>query len=152
MSTIKLEAFHVIGLAIQTSNAAGQSGTDIPKLWTKFMTENVATKIPNKISNEIYCIYTNYEGDHTKPYTTLLGCKVSSLAQIPEGLKAMTFNKANYQPFTANGDLMQGVVWQKWSEIWSADMDRTFVADFEVYGKKAQDPSNAEVEIYVGVK
>jgi len=152
MSTIKIDAFHVIGISIQTSNAEGQSGQDIPNLWTKFMSENVAASIPNKVSDEIYCIYTNYEGDHTKPYTTLLGCKVSGLAQIPEGLKGMTFNTANYQSFTAKGNLMEGVVWQKWSEIWSTEMDRTFIADFEVYGAKAQDPTNAEVEIFVGVK
>jgi len=152
MSTIKMEAFHIIGLTIQTTNDAGQSGTDIPNLWGKFMAEQVAANIPNKISDEIFCIYTNYEGDHTKPYTTLLGCKVSSLAQIPEGLKGMTFNKASYKPYTAKGDLMQGVVWNKWSEIWSESLDRTFVADFEVYGAKAQNPSDAEVEIFVGVR
>ena len=47
---------------------------------------------------------------------------------------------------------MQGIVYNEWVKIWNSDLDRTFVADFEVYGEKAQDPTNAEVEIFVGVK
>ncbi len=32
------------------------------------------------------------------------------------------------------------------------DMDRAFTADFEVYGEKAQNPSDAEVDIFIAVK
>ena len=31
------------------------------------------------------------------------------------------------------------------------DLNRTYLADFEIYGQKAQNPSTAEVDIYIGV-
>ena len=108
--------------------------------------------IPNKIDNSIYSIYTEYEKDHTRPYTTLLGCRVENLDLIPNGMIGKTFDQATYDKIVAKGNLMQGIVYNEWVKIWNSDLDRTFVADFEVYGEKAQDPTNAEVEIFVGVK
>jgi hypothetical protein len=32
------------------------------------------------------------------------------------------------------------------------DLSRTYIADFEVFGEKAQNPSDAEIDFYVGVK
>lgn len=116
------------------------------------MGENIAKKVSNKISEEIFCIYTEYEGDHNKPYTTLLGCKVSSLENVPEGMRGMTFTTEKQEKFQAKGNLLQGVVWQKWAEIWETNIDRTYTFDYEVYGEKAQNPENAEVDIYISVK
>ncbi len=153
MSVTNIESFHIIGITVKTSNENGQSGTDIPKLWEKFMGQQTMTQIPNKISSDIYCIYTNYEGDHTKPYTTLLGCKVNSLEEIPSGMEGMTFPAANYQKFQTKGDLTTGIVYQEWMNIWNNidQKSRTFSADFEIYGERAQNPMDAEVDIFVGV-
>ena len=148
---VVLESFKVIGITVRTTNENGQAGIDIPKLWNKFISENVLSKIPNKITEEIYAIYTAYESDYTKPYTTVLGCKVSSLTLIPKGMKSFTFQGGNYQKFTAKGDLTQGVVYQEWSRIWNLDLTRAYTADFEVYGKKAQNQQNAEVAIFVAL-
>lgn len=152
MNITKMASFHIIGISVKTSNLNGQSAKDIPALWEKFMSEQLVDKIPNKLSEEFYCIYTNYEGDHTAPYMTLLGCKVDSLEDMPEGFTGMTFSAANYQQFTAKGNLMEGAVWQTWEKIWATDLKRTFIADFEVYGEKAQNPADAEVVILVGVE
>ncbi|HIP37775.1 MAG TPA: AraC family transcriptional regulator [Crocinitomix sp.] len=146
-----LESFKVIGITVRTTNENGQAGIDIPKLWNKFMSESVLTKIPNKITEEIYSIYTEYESDHTKPYTTILGCKVSSLATIPDGMTGFTFQGGNYKKFIAKGDLTQGAVYQEWSKIWNLDLKRTYTADFEIYGEKAQDQQNAEVDIFIAL-
>ncbi|HFA50747.1 MAG TPA: AraC family transcriptional regulator [Bacteroidetes bacterium] len=116
------------------------------------MAEKTIEKVPNKLSEDIFCIYTNYESDHTKPYTTLLGCKVADLKNIPPGMTGLSFNKSEYKCFTAKGNLMEGAVWNKWAEIWNADIDRAFTADFEIYGENAKDPKNAEVEIFVALK
>jgi predicted transcriptional regulator YdeE len=32
------------------------------------------------------------------------------------------------------------------------DLDRSYTADFEIYGEKAQNPENAEVDIFIAVK
>lgn len=152
METVTKEAFKVIGIKVRTTNENGQSANDIRELWQKIMSENILAKIPNKIDTSIYSIYTNYEKDHTKPYDTILGCRVNTLEVIPEGMIGQEFEKENYSKFISKGNLTQGVVYNSWVEIWNKNLNRTFTADFEVYGEKAQDPTNAEVEIYVAVK
>ncbi len=78
MNKTNIETFTVIGIAVRTTNKNGQSAKDIGALWNKFMSEDILSQIPNKIDNTIYSIYTEYEGDYTQPYTTILGCKVKS--------------------------------------------------------------------------
>ncbi len=152
MSTQKIQKFNVIGISVRTTNENGQAGQDIPTLWNKFMTEGIAEQIPNKTDHSIYCIYTEYEKDHTKPYTTILGCKVESLETIPSGMMGKTFEEAIYTKHIAKGNILQGIVFNEWTKIWNSALDRTFTADFEVYGEKAKDTENAEVEIFIAVK
>lgn len=152
MDNIKIEPFKVIGIAVRTTNENEQAAKDIPVLWGKFMQENVLENIPNKIDNTIYSIYTDYEKDHTKPYTTLLGCKVESLDHIPEGMIGKSFEGGDYIKFTAKGNLAEGLVINEWFKIWNMNLGRTFTADFEVYGEKAQNPSDAEVDILIAVQ
>lgn len=152
MSTQTIQKFNVIGISVRTTNENGKAGQDIPALWNKFMSEGIAEKIPNKADSSIYCIYTEYEKDHTKPYTTILGCKVENLDTIPNGMVSKTFDAATYTKHIAKGNISHGVVFNEWTKIWNSDLDRTFTADFEVYGEKAQNPDNAEVEIFIAVK
>lgn len=35
--------------------------------------------------------------------------------------------------------------------LWNSDLPRKYTADFEIYGEKAQNPENAEVDILVAV-
>jgi len=151
MNTKTIKPFQIIGIAVRTTNENGQAGTDIGALWQEFMTTGVLDKIPNKISNDIYSIYTDYESDHTKPYTTILGCQVSDISDIPKGMVAKTFEGGNYIEFTAKGNLQEGAVYQEWSKIWAIDLARKYTADFEVYGEKAQNPNDAEVAIFIAV-
>lgn len=152
MNNVKIEPFKVIGIAVRTTNEDDQAAKDIPVLWEKFMQENVLENIPNKIDKTIYSIYTDYEKDHTKPYTTLLGCKVESLDHIPEGMIGKAFEGGDYIQFTAKGNLKEGLVINEWLKIWNMDLPRIFTADFERYGEKAQNPSDAEVDILIAVK
>ncbi|MDM1557360.1 GyrI-like domain-containing protein [Chryseobacterium indologenes] len=151
MNNVKIEPFKVIGIAVRTTNESEQAAKDIPVLWEKFMQENVLDNIPNKIDNTIYSIYTDYEKDHTKPYTTVLGCKVESLDHIPEGMIGKSFDGGDYVKFTTKGNLAEGLVINEWFKIWNMDLGRTFTADFEMYGEKAQNPSDAEVDILIAV-
>ena len=152
MEKVNIDKFKIIGISVRTTNENGQSATDIGKLWNKFMSEGIIEKIPNKIDNTIFSIYTDYESDHTKPYTTLLGCKVENLDIIPDGMTSKTFQSGNYVKFVSKGDLTKGAVFAEWSKIWEMDLDRKYTADFEIYGEKAQNPTNAEVDIFVAIK
>lgn len=147
-----IQKFNIIGVSVRTTNENGQSGQDIPALWNRFISEGIAEKIPNKINNSIYSVYTDYEKDHTKPYTTILGCLVESLDFIPAEMAGVTIEAASYEKFVAKGNLNDGIVINEWIKIWNSDLDRSFTSDFEIYGEKAQDPENAEVDIFIAIK
>lgn len=148
---VNKESFQVIGIEIQTSNE--KIMIDIPKIWEKFYVENIKEKIPNKISSDVLAVYTNYEGNHTKPYTYFLCCEVNSLDSVPEGMVGRTISSAQYQVFTAKGKMPDKIV-EAWQYIWSPEIEnkRSYIADFEVYGEKYGNPENSEVDIYIGIK
>jgi hypothetical protein len=78
-NTEKKEKRFVIGIPIRTSNENGRFQKEAPSLWDKFYSENLIEKIPNKVDQNLLAVYTNYEGDYTKPFTYLIGCEVSRL-------------------------------------------------------------------------
>ncbi|GGG88045.1 DNA-binding protein [Parapedobacter pyrenivorans] len=152
MNKVKIEPFKVIGISVRTTNENNQAAADIPNLWGKFLEEGVLEKIPYKVDNTVYCLYTDYEKDHTLPYTTILGCKVTSLENIPTGMVGKDIEGIAYEKFTVRGNLQHNIVFNEWIKIWNADLPRLFSTDFEIYGVKAQNPSDAEVDILIAVK
>lgn len=152
VQNVKIEPFKIIGIAIRTTNENGQAAQDIAQLWGKFMGEQILAKIPNKVDNTIYSLYTDYEGDHNKPYTTIIGCEVETLEAIPTGMIGKSIAGGNYVKTTTRGNLNEGIVVKQWTKIWEMDLDRAYVADFEVFGEKAQNPEDAEIEFLVGIK
>lgn len=152
MQKVKIEPFKLIGIAIRTTNEGQKANKAIAELWQRFLGEGILEKIPNKVNNTIYSLYTEYEGDHTKPYTAIIGCKVDHLDEIPEGMTSKTFDGGTYIKTSAKGDLMKGLIVNHWAKIWEMDLDRAYTADFEAFGEKAQNPSDAEVDFYVAIK
>ena len=150
MITTELEAFHVIGIFVRTTNTGNKSLQDIGNLFGQFMGTNIFKKIPNKLSGDIYCVYTDYESDFNGPYTTIVGCKVSSLTDIPTGLIAKTIPAAKYQVYTSTGKLSVSLS-KTWEGIWNTKIDRRYSSDFDIYGEKARDFENAEVDTYVAI-
>ncbi|OAV44454.1 effector binding domain-containing protein [Lewinella sp. 4G2] len=152
MTTQQISDFPVVGISVRTSNADPQAAAAaIGGLWQRLLGDNLATQIPNKVDGTIYCVYTDYESDHTGEYLTVLGYRVTSLDAVPEGFTGITVPGGQFAQFTCKGDLQQGVVYQAWRDIWATDLNRAYRADFEVYGVKAMNPQAAEVEIFVGV-
>jgi len=149
----KINGFKVIGISVETSNNNGQVMNDLMTLWSRFQTENLLDRIPNQVSSDIYSIYTDYESDHTGKYTCLLGLTVSSLDTIPEGMVGREFPGQTVTTFLAEGMLPTAVA-DKWEEIWAADteLNRSYTYDFEVYGERARNNDQSEVDIYIGTK
>ena len=77
---------------------------------------------------------------------------MENLDFIPAGMTGKSIVGGNYVKRSAKGDLKDGFVGAKWSEIWAMDLQRKFTADFEAYGEKARDPANAEVDFFIAVK
>lgn len=153
MEIININSFQIIGISIKTANNDLEKlQHDMQGLWNRFISEKIAERIPNKISNDVYCIYTDYEGDYTKPYLALLGCRVENLNDILAGLTGKHLNGGMYIKKTVKGNLFAGIVAEAWKEIWELDIKRTYHADFEIYSINAANPENAEVEILVGVE
>lgn len=146
-----IETFYIIGLSVRTSNENSQAATDIPALWNRFFAEGVSSKITNKLGEEMYCLYTEYEKDYTKPYTTVLGYKVKDLDAVPEGLTGVIVPGKTFEEFTASGKLSDGIVYKQWTDIWELPLNRAYSGDFEVYGPKSQNPEQAEVDIYIAL-
>lgn len=151
MSSQKLKSVHVIGIAVRTSNLQGKADKDIPALWQTFLETSVADKLLNRVGNETYCVYTEYESDHNAPYTVLIGCPVSNLDTVPEGMKGIVIREGDYEKFVAKGNIMQGAIWQEWQNIWQSNIERTYHTDYEVYDERSENPQDAEVDIFVGV-
>lgn len=151
METVKIDPFQIIGISVRTTNENGQAATEIAELWGRFMSEGILDKIPNKVDQTVYSLYTDYEGDHNKPYTTVLGCRVKNLDTIPEGMVGKSLEGGKYVKTTAKGDLTNGLIVNQWSKIWEMDLDRRYTADFEAFGTKAQNPQDAEVDFFVAV-
>lgn len=148
-----LEAFKIIGIETETTNQNGKSITDLGKLWEQFYADNIASKIPNIKSDEVFSIYTDYQTDYKGRYKTIIGLKVHSLDTVPNGLIGREFKGGKHQKFVAKGKMPNAVA-KKWEEIWAKDneLNRKYTADFEVYGKKSQNGEDSEVEIYIATE
>ncbi|WP_276682606.1 GyrI-like domain-containing protein [Empedobacter brevis] len=154
MNTITIKTQHIVGISVRTTNENGQAAKDIEALWQQFRNEDIQHQIPNKISDDIYAVYTDYESDFTRPYTTLIGLPVSTLDNIPEGMTGITIETDVYQQFTSKGKMPEAVV-NTWLEIWgdkAFNQKRAYHADFTVHGKKYHDGDQAEVETFISLK
>ena len=154
MNNQTIQKFYVVGISTRTSNANGQSATDIEILWQKFWGEEIQSQVPNKISDDIYAVYTDYETDFTGEYTTVIGLSVNSLDHIPEGMTGMTIETTAYQKIVSKGKMPEAIL-NTWLAIWTdkeLDSKRAYKADFTIHGKKYYDGDNAEVETYLSVK
>lgn len=153
MKKIEVKPFKVIGIGVRTSNVNNQAQQDLGALWSKWYEENIAAQIPNKISEEFFGIYTNYESDNTKPYDALIACKVSDSSIIPEGRVAKEMEGGTFAVFTTKGDMSEGKpIAEKWGEIWNTDLPRAYTNDFELYDQRAANPADAEVDILIALK
>jgi predicted transcriptional regulator YdeE len=148
--TATLEAFHIIGIFVRTTNVNNKALKDIGDLFGNFVGQNIMEKIPNKISEDIYCVYTDYESDFNGPYTTIIGCKVSTLNDIPTGLIGKSIPHSKYEVYRSTGKLSISLA-KTWEGIWNSELNRRYSADFDIYGEKARDYENAEVDTYVAI-
>ncbi|OJJ14013.1 AraC family transcriptional regulator [marine bacterium AO1-C] len=152
MNDQKIQKFHVIGISVRTTNENGKSSQDIEALWGKFWGEDIQKQIPNKVNDDIYAVYTDYESDVNGPYTVIIGLPVHSLDSIPKGFIGKTIEVDVYQKFVSKGKMPEAVL-NTWMEIWQdTSLKRAYHADFTVHGKKYYDGDKAEVETFISIK
>lgn len=147
-----IQEFELIGIALpkRTTNENGQAAIDCGNLWQEFTSGDYASKVEEKISNEVFAVYHEYESDHTKPYSFFIGVKVKPGTKVPEGMNGLIIPAGAYEKRTAIGK-MPDCIADCWIGIWNSDLDRAYRPDFEVYGAKSADWENAEVDVFVSV-
>lgn len=152
------EAFTVVGITARTNNAREASADAvIGKQWTKYFSEGVAGKIPNRADQNFVAVYTDYASDVNGDYTFLIGARVTTAESLPEGLVAKTVPAGRYAVFTSARGQVKQVVVETWKRVWATPKrelggDRAYKTDFEFYDQRAQNPADAVMEIHIGIK
>jgi predicted transcriptional regulator YdeE len=146
--TISLPAFTLVGISARASNDRPEG---IGQLWQQFYTQGISAKIPNKKSENIYSLYIDYESDHTKPYTLLIGCEVNDVSFLPPGLVPKTVPGAKYAVIPANGKQPDTLI-AAWQQVYSSGLARTYSGDFDLYVSKGPNPSDQDVNLYVAIR
>lgn len=137
-----------IGLELRTNKE--ECSFTMPAHKDRFFKEDISSKIPNKVNSNILALYTDYEGDYTKPYSWILGCEVSSLDTISDGLVGKVIPESNYAVFTTQGEFPQGLI-AAWQAIWKSNLHRSYTCDFEVYGSGFDPQKNPQVKVYIAI-
>ncbi len=138
-----------IGLALRTNNE--ECSVAMPAHMDRFFQESVPAKIPSKINGNILALYTDYEGDFTKPYSWIVGYEVANLDEVPEGLAGKVIPESKYAVFTTEGEFPQGLI-AVWQEIWQAGLPRAYTSDFEVYPSDFDPVQRPEVKVYIAIE
>ncbi len=103
------ESFEVVGIEARTTNAQEMSGKGmIPKLWGRFMQENLLEKIPNRVGSDVIVLNTDYQSDKNGEYTYVLGAKVSSTADVPPGMTIHRVPAGEYAKFSGEEIFTRG--------------------------------------------
>lgn len=145
---VELQEKMVEGIGIRTTNENGKSMQDIGLLWQKFFAEGEYDEISHKINQKTIGLYTDYEGDYTKPYYFMVGCEVKKKSQ--SGVTKI-IPKGKYAKFVIRGDVQKSVG-EAWSKIWQMDLKRKYGCDFEEYQNNSEDIQNQEIHIYIGLE
>ena len=147
---VNLEEKRVVGLAARTNNQSPEMGAVIGGLWEKFYGEGVYAQIENKTSDKVLGIYTDYAGGAMDDYTIMVAGEAAESETMPKDTIVKTIPAGRYAKFVVKGDMHTAVA-NCWMEIWSMDLPRTFISDFEEYQDDCMD-GDAEIHIYVGLK
>jgi|SRR5579863_3246064 len=142
------DSFFVAGIAVRTTNQNDKANKDIGDLWTKFMSENIQSKISGKYSDDLYCIYTDYETDHTGWYTAVIGCRVSEAGD--DGMFIALVPSGSYRVYRPDGKFPDCVA-DTWRHIWEDGSGRKYIADYDLYKAGAKSFEETKAEIYVGI-
>jgi predicted transcriptional regulator YdeE len=152
------DSFYVAGFSARTNNAKEASGQGvIGKLLQDFYQKNLAAQIPNRIGKDIFVVYSDYASDEKGDYTYLVGAPVSSVGNLPPGMTYRTIVAGTYAVLTTDRGPVTEVVPAEWKKIWKMSREelggkRTFLTDYEVYDRRADDPHNAQVEFHIGIE
>ena len=129
----------IVGLEIRTSNE--RAFEEIPAHWQKFFQEGIVGQIPNKVSNDVYAVYTNFENkgkNNEGIYSFVIGVEVDQVGALPANLSSTLVPASDRMVFQVETGQPQQVG-AKWQEIWGIDdIQKAFIADYEMYKESGE--------------
>lgn len=146
---VNLEEKKVMGLTARTNNGSPEMGAVIGGLWSRFYQEGIYEAIPNKENAKALGIYSDYAGGAMDDYNITVACEVTEGGQQPEGTVIKTIPAGRYAKFIVKGDMRTAVA-EFWTKLWSMDLPRTFICDFEEYQDDCMEET--EIHVYIGLK
>ena len=159
-AVIQMPEMRLVGIAARTNNAAEiePSTAKIGTTVQHYFNNALAEKISNRTTPETsYCVYTDYESDFTGVYTYFIGEVVSHIDSIPEGFSSVVIPAQSYVKFTNGPGPMPDICIETWQSIWKMSAEdlggeRSYLADFEIYDKRATNYNNVVLDICIGIK
>lgn len=89
-----IKRFIIIGICTKIANMNRHvNNYEVYELSDYFIKESIVKKIPNIVKEDkipVYCIYTMYENGPEKECIVIIGCIVTDLSEIPEGMIGMS--------------------------------------------------------------
>ncbi len=150
LKKIHINEFYVIGILAETTYSNEKCGADISNLWMKFLMGNMQNNIPNKLGDKLYCAYRNFRNNYSD-FDVIVGCQVSSLSEIPEGMVGITVPAMKYQEYFLVGALPDCLI-PTWRTFNKNREGRAFNTEFEVYEKDHPDNfDEVKIQIYVSM-
>lgn len=148
MRTIdQAQAIHVIGIELRTSNE--EAFDTIPALWQRFTAEGIPAKVPGKLSDDVYAVYTNFQNagrDNEGLYSLVIGVAAPPAATPPAGFTRVVIPACARAVFPVEKGRFDKVG-EAWQAIWRrGGLKKTFIADYERYR------ADGTIDILVGVE
>ena len=157
VQTESIASFDVIGIQMSTTNKREVSNHGkIPQQWQKFFNQDVMHSIPDRTSDDIYAVFSDYESNRNGSYKYLIGMKVKKRAHPPAGMVTVRIVGGTYAKFASQSGQFSQVVPALWSQVWiledQALLLRSYNTDFEVYPLQKALKQSGQVNLYVGTQ
>jgi predicted transcriptional regulator YdeE len=140
-------AVRIIGIELRTDNH--EAMRTIPPHWQRFTEEGVLARIPGKLSDEVYAVYTHFENagvNNEGVYSLIIGAPVSGTQAVPPGMSHAVLPASPRAVFPVpQGRFDQ--VGPAWQAVWQRDdLPKAYVADCERYR------ADGQIDILIGLR
>lgn len=155
-----VDSLHLIGISVKTENKyeMNPETSQIARLHAMYHGGGLANQIQGRLSpGKTYAVYTRFQDADRGEYTFFLGEVVDhTVEQDSSQFEPFQIAAGHYTQFTTESGPIQQVVCQAWQDIWGMSEDelggaRSFVTDFECYDSRAADPTQAIVDVFIGI-
>lgn len=156
----QISEIKLVGITTRTSNIQEMSPktSKIDVTMQKFFDNSMQAQImERKNPGTVFAVYTNYESNEHGQYTYFLGEEVNDFKDVQPGFEILTIPEQYYMKFISDSGPMPAICINMWQNIWKMKAEdlggtRAYIADFEIYDQQSQNPEDAVLDIYIGIR